>query len=107
MAADISVSVNPIEFPRSWFRGYRARLCTITYSGTFAAAADCAISAAECKLSAITGMSVLGITDGYGTIIGAIYDKENGNIIPIMADGQVPTNDNLANCAILCMVIGT
>jgi hypothetical protein len=90
------------------FRGYRARIVTFTYQGTYAASqSELAVTAANCKLTAITGMDLMSITDGGATIIGATWDGEHTALMPIMADGQWPTNDSLADCAVKMLVIGT
>ena len=109
MAASFaSISVTPVEFPRGLFRGYRARYVTFTFAGTYGASqAELAVTAANCKLTAITGMTLVSITDGGGTIIGATWDGEHTALMPIMADGGWPTNDNLADCAVKMLVIGT
>lgn len=106
MAATLSISNDPIAVPRGQLRGRRRVIATVTYSGTFAANADCAVTAANFKLNNIHGIMPMGVTDGFGTIIGSTFDAENSHLLPIMADGAVPTNDNLANCAIKVMVWG-
>lgn len=107
MAASLSISNDPVPVPRSQLRGYRRVIATVTYSGDFAANADCAVTAANFNLNAITGIMVMGVTDGADTIIGGIFDAENSHLLPIMADGAIPTDDTLTGCALKVMVWGT
>jgi len=106
MAASLSISNDPVAVPRSQLRGRRRVISTVTYSGDFAANADCAVTAAGFNLNSITGIMVMAVTDGADTIIGGIFDAENSHLLPIMADGELPTNDTLTGCALRVMVWG-
>ena len=106
MAASLSISVDPIAVPRGQLRGRRRTIATVTFSGTFAANADCAVTAANFKLNNIHGMMCMGVTDGFDVIIGATFDAENSHLLPIMIDGSIPTNDALGGTAVNMLVWG-